>query len=66
MGEGGLLRQLGISEKTGSRELRRQIKRWLANIKQHDIWPDCPVYLAEDGNTLVVQHHKAIAPRPQD
>lgn len=62
-GEGGLIRQLGISDKTESREFRRQIKHWLNNIKQPDIWPSCPAQIAADGVSLIIDHHKAIAPR---
>ena len=60
-GDSGLIRQLGISEKTVAREFRRQIKRWLTHIKAVDIWPDCPAVL--DGDTLILQHSKAIAAR---
>ena len=61
LGEAGLIRQLGISEKTAAFEFRRQIKRWLAHIKAEDIWPECPAVL--DGDSLVLQHSKAIAAR---
>lgn len=60
-GDSGLLRQLGISEKTVAREFRRQIKRWLTHIKALDIWPECPAVL--EGDTLIIQHSKAIAAR---
>ena len=60
-GEGGLIRQLGISDKTAAREFRRQIQRWLAHIKVEDIWPECPATL--DGDCLTLQHSKAIAAR---
>jgi hypothetical protein len=66
VGESGLLRQLGISDKTTPREFRRQVKRWLAHIKAPDIWPDCPVDLSAGGNSLVLQHAKAIAARLPD
>jgi hypothetical protein len=61
LGESGLIRQLGISDKTAAREFRRQIKRWLTHIKAVDIWPDCPAVL--DGDSLILQHSKAIAAR---
>lgn len=61
LGEAGLIRQLGISEKTTAREFRRQIKRWLAHIKAEDIWPECPAALK--GDSLILQHSKAIAAR---
>lgn len=64
LGEAGLIRQLGISDKTAAREFRRQIKRWLSHIKAVDIWPDCPAVL--DGDSLIVRHSKAIAARPSN
>jgi hypothetical protein len=61
IGEGGLIRQLGISKNTGGREFRRQLKRWLSHIKTSEVWLDCPASL--DGDYLIVQHKKAVAER---
>jgi hypothetical protein len=66
VGEGGLMEQLGISEKTKPREFRRQVKRWLRRIKMADIWPECPAGLSADGDYLVIDHEEAIAGRAQD
>jgi hypothetical protein len=62
-GEGSLLQQLGISEKTATREFRRQVKRWLAHIKAPDIWPDCPAKLTPDGSALIIVPARTIHPR---
>ena len=62
LGDAGLIRQLGISDKTTAREFRRQIKRWLSHIKAEDIWPGCPAVL--EGDVIILQHSQAIAARP--
>jgi hypothetical protein len=66
MGAGGLMEQLGISEKTKAFEFRRQVKHWLRRIKMADIWPACPAGLSADGNYLVIDQKEAIAQRKQD
>ena len=60
-GDAGLMAQLGISDKTGARDFRIQVRRWL--VKTKALWPGCPARLADDGTALIVSHGRAIATR---
>jgi hypothetical protein len=55
-GPEGLVSQLGISEKLRQRDFRRQILQWLKVIRQ--LWPDCPVSVAETGTCLILKRAK--------
>lgn len=56
---GGLMGQLGISEKTNIRDFRKQIRKWLDMTRL--LWPECPASLSPTGEYLRVAHRKAIS-----
>ena len=62
-GPGGLISQLGISERLRERDFRRQIVQWLKLTQQ--LWPECPVTIAEDGTCLLVKPTKTSVNFPQ-
>ncbi len=56
-GAEGLTSQLGMSHKLRERDFRRQIIQWLKGIGQ--LWPECPVTLAQTGASLLIKPDKA-------
>ncbi len=57
----GLVSQLGISEKTGMRDFKKHVRRWLQKIKV--LWPECPAQLSTDSMALILTHAQAITSR---
>ena len=57
----GLVSQLGISEKTGVRDFKKHVRRWLKRIKV--LWLECPAQLSTDGMALILAHAQAITSR---
>jgi hypothetical protein len=56
-----LKEQLGISENTAVRELRRQVRKWLTITRL--LWPECPATISDDGSALLVARNLAITTR---
>lgn len=57
-GPGGLILQLGVSERIEQRQFRRQVRDWLQITQK--LWPGCPAVLTTDTNGLIVKPGKAI------
>jgi hypothetical protein len=57
-GSNGLALQLGVAEYTRDRNFRKRLREWLKLVCLY--WPDCPVRLSDDGDSLIVGPSLAI------
>jgi len=56
-GTGGLSEQLRTGEYSADRFFRRQIRRWLHEVKA--LWPDRPSTVSNDGQNLLLYSAKS-------
>jgi hypothetical protein len=57
-GDFGLASQLGVTDYTRERNVRKRLREWLGAVRSY--WPDCPAHLHRDGEALVIAPSDAI------
>ena len=59
-GNFGLAHQIGTTDYSRPRRFRAMVAQWLANMRA--LWPECPVRISSDGQSILVRHAPAVLP----
>ena len=59
-GKYGLTAQLGSVEYSRPRRFRAMLDQWLGVVRA--LWPECPAYIAPDGQSLKITHGTPVLP----